>query len=404
MVNKVFTITRREFLKYIRSKWFRVFFILPLISIILIYLLARIMPEEGFKLPFKEKEAKKIGIVDHSKKLIPFLESTDKYDFIQMDSTQAVEKVMSKDIDGFIIIPEDPDASKSIYFSLTVEVEIDKLAGILTSAAIKNRLCERGLEISLAEELRKRIYITPKKITKKGEKSGGGLIVVGISMVIFLYMFIVFASQLMARSAVEEKLNGMIELILPDISPSKLLLGKLLGVTASLLCIATAWFLVGFTVIGNAVYIFQKNIAFTLPTGILFYFIAAFLLGYTLYTSFILLFVSSVSSEQEVNQAMSVGVIVIMIPYFLTFFWVIKNPNSLVSVVSSLIPFFTPLVMPMRLSIATVSLWQAILSLFLLAVSTWGILILAGKVYRLSMLMVGKPLRLSEIIRLIRMK
>ncbi len=404
MVNKVFTITRREFLKYIRSKWFRVFFILPLISIILIYLLARIMPEEGFKLPFKEKEAKKIGIVDHSKKLIPFLESTDKYDFIQMDSTQAVEKVMSKDIDGFIIIPEDPDASKSIYFSLTVEVEIDRLAGFLTSAAIKNRLYERGLEISLAEELRKRIYITQKKITKKGEKSGGGLIAVGISMVIFLYMFIVFASQLMARSAVEEKLNGMIELILPDISPSKLLLGKLLGVTASLLCIATAWFLVGFTVIGNAVYIFQKNIAFTLPTGILFYFIAAFLLGYTLYTSFILLFVSSVSSEQEVNQAMSVGVIVIMIPYFFTFFWVIKNPNSLVSVVSSLIPFFTPLVMPMRLSIATVSLWQAILSLFLLAVSTWGILILAGKVYRLSMLMVGKPLRLSEIIRLIRMK
>ena len=403
-MNKVIIVTRREFLKYIKSKWFRLFFILPLIGTILIALLARMKPEEGFRLFNREKEVKKIGIVDHSEKITPFLHNTELYNFIQMDSTEAVEKVLNKDIDGFIIIPETIDSTKATYFSLTVEVNIYKLERILSYSALKNRLMESDIDVSLADKLSKTIDIYPKKLTKKGEKGGGGLIFAGTSMVIFLYMFIIFASQLMARSAVEEKLNGMIELILPDITPIELLSGKLLGVTASLLLIVAVWSLVGIAFLGNAVYIFSRSFDFSLPTGTLLYFIGSFIFGYTLYTSFILLFVSTVSSEQEVNQAMSIGVIIILIPYFLSFFWVMKNPNSLVSTVSSLIPFFTPLIMPMRLSLTTIPLWQIILSMFLLAFSAWGMLFLAGKVYRLSILMVGKSLRLSEIIRLIRMK
>lgn len=403
-MNKVIIVTRREFLKYIKSKWFRLFFILPLIGTILIALLARMKPEEGFRFFNREKEVKKIGIVDHSEKITPFLQNTELYDFIQMDSTEAVEKVLNKDIDGFIIIPETIDSTKATYFSLTVEVNIYKLERILSYSALKSRLMESDMDVSLADKLSKRIDIYPKKLTKKGEKGGGGLIVAGTSMVVFLYMFIIFASQLMARSAVEEKLNGMIELILPDITPIELLSGKLLGVTASLLLIVAVWFLVGIAFMGNAVYIFSRSFDFSLPTGILLYFIGSFIFGYTLYTSFILLFVSTISSEQEVNQAMSIGVIIILIPYFLSFFWVMKNPNSLVSTVSSLIPFFTPLIMPMRLSLTAIPLWQIILSMSLLAFSAWGMLFLTGKVYRLSILMVGKSLRLSEIIRLIRMK
>ncbi|MCK4225601.1 ABC transporter permease, partial [candidate division WOR-3 bacterium] len=220
----------------------------------------------------------------------------------------------------------------------------------------------------------------------------------------FLYMFILLASQLMARSAVEEKLNGMIELIISDISPMGLLSGKLLGVTASVLLLVFVWLFAGFAFMGNAVFFINQSIDISLPAGVLFYFIGAFAFGYILYTSFILLFVSSVTSEQEVNQAMSAGVAVILIPYFLSFFWVMENPNSTVSAVASLIPFFTPLIMPLRLSISNVPFWEIILSITLLAFSAWGMLLLAGKVYRISMLMVGKPLRLKEVLRLIRMK
>ena len=148
----------------------------------------------------------------------------------------------------------------------------------------------------------------------------------------------------------------------------------------------------------------NRTIDISLPLGVIFYFVFAFLFGYVLYTSFILLFVSTVTSEQEVNQAMSVGVMLILIPYFLAITLVKDNPGSIVSVISSQIPFFTPLIMPIRLSISNVPMWEILLSIIILTLSAWGILMLAGKIYRVSMLMVGKSLRLKEIFRLIKMK
>lgn len=403
-MNKILIITRREFLKYVRSKWFRVFFVLPFISIGIIFLVSSIIPEGGFAGTFGKEGIKKIGVIDHSGKLYSYLENTNDYHFIEMDSVEAIDMVMTGDIEGFLVIPEDSTFYNPRYYSRTISIETDKLKGPLNSALLRLKLEERGLDASLANELSRRVSIASRKITETGKKGGEELIVLGFVMVIFLYMFILLASQLMARSAVEEKLNGMIELIISDISPMGLLSGKLLGVTASVLLLVFVWLFAGFAFMGNAVFFINQSIDISLPAGVLFYFIGAFAFGYILYTSFILLFVSSVTSEQEVNQAMSAGVAVLLIPYFLSFFWVMENPNSTVSAVASLIPFFTPLIMPLRLSISNVPFWEIILSITLLAFSAWGMLLLAGKVYRISMLMVGKPLRLKEVLRLIRMK
>jgi len=403
-VRKVFVITKREFLKYVRSKWFRAFFILPFLGIGIIFLISSFTPEGGLRAAYGEEKAEKIGVIDHSTRLLPYLVNAEDYQFIEMDSLVAFDMVMAGDIEGFLIIPGDSDLYNPIYYSRNISIETDKLSGPLNTAALKLSLEEKGLDASLADELNRRVRITPRKITETGEKGGEELVVLGFIMVISLYMFIVLASTLMARSAVEEKLNGMIELIISDISPSGLLFGKLLGVTASVFLLVVVWILVGITLMGNAIFFINRTIDISLPAGVLVYFAGAFIFGYTLYTSFILLFVSSVTSEQEVNQSMSAGIVILMIPYFLSFFWVIENPGSIVSVVSSLIPFFTPLVMPLRLSISTVPFWEIILSIALLAAAAWGILILAGKVYRISMLMVGKPLRLREIFRLIKMK
>lgn len=370
----------------------------------LIYLVSSMMPEGGFGAGLKEEKIKQIGVIDYSESLIYFLEDTEHYQFIEMDSIEAIDKTFAGDIDGFVIIPVDSDSLQAVYYSRSLKVNMGGLEDALGMAAFKGKLKEKGLDVSLAEELRKGIDITPQKITEKGGKGGEELLALGIGMVIFLYMFIILASQLMARSAVEEKLNGVIEVIISDISPSRLLLGKFLGVTTAIILMILIWIIVGSTFMGNSLFFINKTIDISLPVGILLYFAAAFIFGYTLYASFVLMFVSTVNSEQEVNQAMSAGVILVLIPYFLTLFWIVEKPSSLVSVISSFIPFFTPLVMPMRLSISTVPLWEIILSIVLLAVAAWGTLFLAGKVYRVSMLMVGKPLRLKEVFRLMRKK
>ena len=400
-MSKVFVITKREFLKYIRSKWFRVFFFLPFLGMGILSLLSYIVPEGGAG---AREKIKKIAVIDYSGRLMQYLENTENYQFVEMDSLQATDKVMTGDIEGFLVIPGDSEIYNPRYYSLTILLETYKLRGPLNTAILKLKLEDRGVDVSLADELNRRVNLTSRKITETGKKGGEELIILGFVMVIFLYMFILLASQLMARSAVEEKLNGMIELIISDISPPKLLLGKLIGVTASVLLLVAVWLLIGITFIGNAVFFINRTIDISLPLGVIFYFVFAFIFGYVLYTSFILLFVSTVTSEQEVNQAMSVGVMLILIPYFMAITLVKDNPGSIVSVISSQIPFFTPLIMPLRLSISNVPMWEIILSIIILTLSAWGILMLAGKIYRVSMLMVGKPLRLKEVFRLIKMK
>jgi ABC-2 type transport system permease protein len=357
---------------------------------------------EGFS-NLKDKETYKIGIVDHSKEISNYLESTEKYKLIQMDSVEAVEQMWGKNIKGFIVIPQNPDSGEIIYYSSSLNLELWPLREILRKGTIKLKLKERGLNLAFADELSKGINLIPKKITERSEKSSGGeMLLVGLFMVVFLYMFIILASQLMARSVIEEKLNGIIELIISDITPQKLLLGKFLGISVTVLLLLAVWGLIGITFLSYPLLFLGHSLDFSLSLGVIIYFLFAFIFGYTLYTFFIILFVSTVNSEEEVNQALTAGIIIILIPYFLSFFWVMQNPSSVVSVISSLIPFFTPLIMPLRLAISTVPLWQSFVSVFLLILTSWFIILLAGKVYRLSMLLVGKPLKFREVYRLLR--
>jgi len=400
-MNKSLIIAKKEFLKYVRSKWFRAFLALPVIGIGILILISSFAPE-GLS-SFKEKETYKIGIVDHSKEIGEYLESTEKYELIQMDSVEAVEQMWGGNIKGFIVIPQNPDSGQIIYYSSSLNLELWPLREILRKGTIKLKLKERGLNLSFADELSKGINLVPKKITERGEKSSGGeMLLVGLFMVVFLYMFIILASQLMARSVIEEKLNGIIELIISDITPQKLLFGKFLGISITVILLLAVWGLIGITFLNYPLLFLSRSIDLSLPLGVIIYFLFAFIFGYTLYTFFIILFVSTVNSEEEVNQALTAGIIIILIPYFLSFFWVMQNPSSAVSVISSLIPFFTPLIMPLRLAISTVPLWQSIVSVFLLILTSWIIILLAGKVYRLSMLLVGKPINFREIYRLLR--
>ena len=84
-------------------------------------------------------------------------------------------------------------------------------------------------------------------------------------------------------------------------------------------------------------------------------------------------------------------------------FWMVLNePDSTLSVVSSLIPVFTPLLMLLRLAVKTPPWWQVALGYVLTVVVTWGMIWVAARVYRVGILMYGKKPSLPEIWRWIR--
>ena len=83
-----------------------------------------------------------------------------------------------------------------------------------------------------------------------------------------------------------------------------------------------------------------------------------------------------------------------MVPMF-----IIQNPDSLFAVVISLIPFFTPIVMFMRINILTPPVWQIVLSFVIMAVSIFIAAKVSAKIFRMGILMYGKRPDIREILK-----
>jgi ABC-2 type transport system permease protein len=92
----------------------------------------------------------------------------------------------------------------------------------------------------------------------------------------------------------------------------------------------------------------------------------------------------------------------LLVPPMLFFPVVMNDPDSTLAVVTSLIPFFTPLVMMLRIAIKTPPLWQLCAGYVLTGAFTVGMVWLAAKIYRVGILMYGKKPTLRELVRWVR--
>ena len=127
-------------------------------------------------------------------------------------------------------------------------------------------------------------------------------------------------------------------------------------------------------------------------------FIIYFLLGYLLYSSIAAALGAMTNSEQELQQLNMFLVMPLAVCMF-SLGAVITNPSGPISTVLSLIPFCTPLVMYLRISLAMPPVWQIVLSIVLMVVTIYAILWVASRIYRVGILMYGKKPNLPEILR-----
>ena len=134
----------------------------------------------------------------------------------------------------------------------------------------------------------------------------------------------------------------------------------------------------------------------------LFWFTYFFLAGYLLFASLYAAIGAMCSSIQDAQSMMMPVVILIMIP-FLSLGFVINHPDSGLSVALSWFPFSAPFVAVLRVALSPPSpIWQTALSAAIVAASAIFFMWLGGKVFRVAILMTGKPPKPSEIWRMLR--
>jgi ABC-2 type transport system permease protein len=214
---------------------------------------------------------------------------------------------------------------------------------------------------------------------------------------LLLYGQLIVFGLAVATGVVEEKASRVVEVLLAAIPPRSLLAGKIVGI--GLLGLLQL-FLAG--VVGLALATASGAIELDgTMLGALAVVLVWFLFGYALWAC--LYAVSGVIvSRQEDLQSSSTPLTLLLVVCYLLAFPAIEDPSSSLAVISSIVPFSAPIVMPVRVALGEATTPEIAASLVLLGVSVAVLVRLGARLYEGAILRMGRPLKLVEAWRLAR--
>jgi ABC-2 type transport system permease protein len=208
-----------------------------------------------------------------------------------------------------------------------------------------------------------------------------------------LYISILMFGQFVLMGVMEEKQNRVVEVVLSRVRPTQVLTGKvigigLLGLIQILALGASGLFMV--TVIDVAD-VDLSAIGIEIFLGVLFW----YLLGYAFYSMLYGALGATVSRQEDMQGAVMVPVLMI-IPGFFFGQVATESPDTLMAKIGSLVPLWSPMVMPVRSAVSEVPLWEVGLAVLFLILGIYGLVRFGGRIYTGAILKIGSKVRLRE--------
>ena len=410
-------IARREFLERVRSKWFIAITLLgPIVmgAIIVIpaWLTAR-AALDTVRIQVLDKSGHNLfpGIVRNAAGFeMPF-----DFEAVSPDIDEKVllGRIRDEKINGFIYIPPGVlEGEKAIYrgdnatnFSVST-----RLQGVLYQAVRDVRARAAGVDPAIIERLNwPKVELEARHDTGSGQATKAQeSFLVGYVVMFVLYVSILIYAVNVMRSVVLEKTSRVIEIVVSAIRPTSLMFGKVIGVGSVGLLQLTIWSVLAlllfryrgellgvFGVEGGDVELPPLSVA---DVAII---LAYFCLGYFLYAALYAAIGAMVNSDQDAQQAQTPVVLMLIMPVVCVQL-VAGNPRGPIAQVLTLIPFSSPILMPMRYLLSGTTPLELALSMAILLASLIGAVWVAGRIYRIGILMYGKRPGLREIGRWIR--
>jgi ABC-2 type transport system permease protein len=307
----------------------------------------------------------------------------------------------------FVILPAGvlDNATPQYYARNISDFSIRKLERSISSSIIERRFARAGFDKGRIEDFTKPVDMETNRITDSEIKKEEGSIsfIISFVMLFFIYMSVLFYGIFVMRGVIEEKQSRISEVLVSSIKPAQMMLGKLVGIGLVGLTQMSIWALtaIGITAFGVSLFA-SRGINFPhIPPTLFVYFVIYFVLGYFLYATLYALVGSTVSSEDEAQQAQMPVTMLLVVP-MLIFTVIMNNPNTPLSVGLSMIPFFAPTLMMMRIAVVNPPLWQILLSMAIMVATILACVWVAGKIYRVGILMYGKRPSIAELGRWLR--
>ncbi|HEY6555111.1 MAG TPA: ABC transporter permease, partial [Vicinamibacteria bacterium] len=293
--------------------------------------------------------------------------------------------------------------SRAEYYgkNVTNMIELGLMDSVVKDTFVSRRLRGAGLAAERIEGLTRRPDVTRIRVTETGSREDkGGTFFLSIILLTMLYTSLAMWGAAIMNGVVEEKANRVVEVMVSAMPTTQLFFGKLCGVGAAGLTQFAIWgaFIALISAFGGAM---ASTQGFQMPEVsllVLVFFVIYFFLGYFLYGSLYMAVGAAVNTPQEA-QSLAFPVMMPLLLGFIFFPVVLGSPDSALSVTLSLIPFFSPMLMFLRMTAVTPPAWQIAVSLVLMIVAIAGINWMAARIYRVGILMYGKRPTFPEIMR-----
>ncbi len=425
-MRQIFLVLKREYLTRVKKKSFLLATILtPLVMPAIIIAIVYFAGQE------KESRSDKVLVLDESGYFSDAFDVTSfEFEYITGDLESAKKQLLDAGAFGLMYLPKVDlsDASVINYngFELYSKTNPSVQAMQRLEANIRNtlediKLQNSGLDPAVISNLRVRVDLDSFNISESGESQESNAqlsFAVGYGTGFLIYMFIfIYGAQIM-QSVLDEKTSRIVEVIISSVRPFQLMMGKVLGVGAVGFTQLLIWFVLigGLSTVGLSILAgdgavmeaasqqvpqeameltSQQEMAANIQAMIatvpvvkillcfLFYFVGAYLLYGALYAAI----GSAVDSIQDAQQFMF-PIIIPIIASIMAMFFVLDDPNGGLAVTLSLIPFTSPIIMMARIPFGVPD-WQLALSMVFLIGGFIGTLWMAGRVYRIGILMYG---------------
>ena len=413
MWHNVWAVIRREYLQRVRSKWFIAATVGgPVVMAGLIFVPAWLAVQS-------DRNEFNLAVVDGTGvlygELAPRLErggfEVEEARWHAAVVTDLRRRANEGEIGGFIMVDElTLETGEAIYYSMDVPSALRQVT-VQTSvarAALEYQLRQQGVD---AEALLGGGELQVEVISEAGSDISEPQFAIAYIGAFLLYMVILLYAVSVMRATLEEKTSRIVEVIISSMKPSELMLGKIMGVCAVSLTQMAIW-------IGAAIALFAgaipmmiaarpelanlENLRQVVPgAGLMLLFLGFFLFGFLMYSGLYAAVGAMCNSDEEAQQAQFPMIMLLVVPIVMVT-PVIQAPNTPMATGLSLFPLFSPILMWARVSGGGVPVWQVALSFVLMAVMVWVIAWIAGRIYKVGILMSGKRPTLPELWRWVR--
>lgn len=270
----------------------------------------------------------------------------------------------------------------------------------LTDIVTAMRLAQHNIDPEIVKQASRKVHVAGKGLLEldadgnvivKKEKSEIASIFMPFGVMMLMFMVIFLAAQPALESVLEEKSQKIAEVLLGCANPFQLMIGKLIGVVGGSLTV--------FSVYITGIIYFASSQNYDIPFHILPWFIAFQILGVFFFAAMFMAVGASVNQLKEA-QSMLLPIWMLMMSPMMIWFVVIRDPNGAIATGMTFFPPATPTMLMLRMATGqTVPIWQPLVGLVIMVVSTLFVVHIASRIFRVGILWQGKTPTFKELVQ-----